>query len=100
MPGILLLNGNGMLLSDKELTMTDQERRQGFFEGQVTTELKSVSHNLEALRKEILDFKQDVYDKVNNNSKEIAKQKGINTGLGILAGIVGGILREAIWGGK
>jgi hypothetical protein len=61
------------------------ERRRGQFEGKVLAKIEDLTKSIDEFKVEMRDFRKDSYTKVNQNSKDIAKQKGIN---GVIATVV------------
>lgn len=61
------------------------ERRRGQFEGRVITKIEDLTKSFDEFKEEMRDFRKDSSSGLNQNSRDIARQKGIN---GVIATVV------------
>lgn len=71
----------------------DTEER-AFLQGQVIQRLDDLVGKVDAMGEDFRLFKVEAYGRINKNSLDIARQRGILVALGVIAGIAGGFLRS------
>lgn len=77
--------------------MPDIEREQGRFEGMVIQKLNSLEQKLDEMRDDLITFRQDAYDRINQNAQDIARQKGWIAAIALVAGVAGGFVKSFIF---
>ncbi len=77
--------------------MQDIQREQGRFEGMVIQKLDSLEQKLDELREDLLTFRQDAYERINQNTQDVARQKGWLAAIALVAGAAGGFIKSFIF---
>ena len=68
------------------------ERDLGRFEGMVIERLDALGEKVDTLRQEFIGFRGDVYSRINKNSQDIARQKGIIGVISLIGGFLAGLV--------
>jgi hypothetical protein len=75
----------------------DVEREYGRFEGMVIQKLEGLEQKMDELRGDLITFRQDAYGRINQNSQEIARQKGWMAAIALVAGVAGGFIKSFLF---
>ncbi len=75
----------------------DTEREQGRFEGMVIERLDALNQKLDEMREDFVSFRQDAYGRINQNSQDIARQRGWMAAIALVAGVAGGFIKSFVF---